>query len=254
MRIARAIASGITLVALTVGVPVALVTFGRLPGWDDLADLPGEMLTDTTAFALLTALAWATWALFTAVVAVELAGVLAGARRWRLPAGTPFQGSARRLVAALTMTASLSSPMVSRVGLAPAHAMPAAEATSSASARMAPSLAAHMAPAKPPVLPVAATQAASEARPPTRPAIEGPSVTVAAGDTPWGLAERHLEHGMRWHEIWELNRGRPPTRWPRMGHRGPHPRGLAAQPPCRRRQRGRPTITAAGAHPVGVPD
>jgi hypothetical protein len=72
IRLARAFGAAVVLCAAVVGVPMALITFGRLPGWDQLADLPREMLTDSTAFALLTALAWAAWAVFSAEVALEL--------------------------------------------------------------------------------------------------------------------------------------------------------------------------------------
>ena len=58
MRIIRALASGLALLALTLGVPALLLAYGRTPGWSELVDLPGEMLTDTAAFALLTVVAW----------------------------------------------------------------------------------------------------------------------------------------------------------------------------------------------------
>lgn len=32
-------------------------------------------------------------------------------------------------------------------------------------------------------------------------------ITVMVGDTPWGIAERHLGGGLRWRDIWNLNRG-----------------------------------------------
>ena len=32
---------------------------------------------------------------------------------------------------------------------------------------------------------------------------------VARGDSPWSLAERHLGDGLRWRELWDLNRGVP---------------------------------------------
>lgn len=35
------------------------------------------------------------------------------------------------------------------------------------------------------------------------------SVTVAPGDSAWSLAEAHLGDGMRWRDLWDLNRGRP---------------------------------------------
>ncbi len=215
MRVARAVASALTLAALTVGVFFALLTFGRLPGWDELADLPGEMLTDRTAFALLTLLAWAAWAVFTGTVAVELVGELTGNQRWRLPAGTPFQATARRLVAAITMSATLSGPLLARSGPAPTLAAAAAAETadivhtpSAVHAQVSvapptpnqPSIDRHVtavAPASPPATP----------QPPA--ADQLPAVTVAVGDTPWGIAERHLGRGIRWREIWNLNRGVP---------------------------------------------
>jgi DNA-binding SARP family transcriptional activator len=206
MRLARAVLASLVLGFLMVGVPIALVAFGRLPGWNQVTDLPGEMLTDTTAFALLTLIAWAAWSVFVPVVVLELAAELTGARRWRLPAGVPFQASARRLVVALTMSATLSGPVVARVGTAPA--LPAAaemrvgdQASAVTPTAVAPTprqanvrIAAQL-PVDLPEAPHAATDA--------------PTVTVVVGDTPWGLADRYLGSGIRWREIWNLNRGTP---------------------------------------------
>src|SRR5665647_3401996 len=44
---------------------------------------------------------------------------------------------------------------------------------------------------------------------PTSVEAAGPVITVARGDTLWGLAERHLGDGHRYVEIYDLNAGRP---------------------------------------------
>jgi DNA-binding SARP family transcriptional activator len=212
MRIARAIASGIIVAFLIVGVFVALLAYGRLPTTDELVDLPNEMLTDTTVFILLTLLAWAAWALFTGTVALEIAVEISGNRRRRLPASTPFQVVARRLVAAITMSATLSGPLLTRSGLTPSLAT-AAAATEQAPPLSGTPLAltnssfteepARVLPAAPELSPTSAEPA------PDAPAATLPVVTVVAHDSPWAIAERHLGQGLRWREIWELNRGAP---------------------------------------------
>lgn len=200
MRLVRALASAAVLIVLVLAVPVALVAYGHLPAVDGLAELPGEMMTDTTAFALLTVLAWLAWALLVVVVVVELVTQVAGAQHARLPAALPFQPTVRRLVAALTMTASLSGPMLVRPGLAPAGA----EANAPA---LVTEVVTHRAPAAAAVVAEPPPTAAAPAAPV---ALATPErVTVTVGDTPWGLAERHLGSGLRWREIWDLNRGRP---------------------------------------------
>src|SRR6266545_4015738 len=126
MRVARAIASAITLVGLTVGVFLALLAYGRLPNWHELAGHPTQPLTDSTAFALLTLLAWAAWAIFTVTVAIEIAVEITGRASWRLPVRTPFEATARRLVAAITMGVTLSGPLLTRTGPGPNIAAAAA--------------------------------------------------------------------------------------------------------------------------------
>ena len=115
MRITRALAAATVLVGLIVGLPAALVTYGRLPNGSDLADLPTEALTDSIVFALLTLLAWMGWAIFTLTVLVELAAAITGRASWRMPVRTPFEATARRLVAAITMSITLTGPVLTRM-------------------------------------------------------------------------------------------------------------------------------------------
>ena len=49
----------------------------------------------------------------------------------------------------------------------------------------------------------------TRAPPPPDTAPAPATITVAVGDNPWDLAERHLGNGMRWRELYDLNRGAP---------------------------------------------
>lgn len=222
----RAVLAAAALIALVVGLPVALLAWGRSPldgngsTWDQLTAMPTQTVSDTMAFGALTIAAWIGWTIFTAHVVVESAAVAGASMRWRLPAFGPFQLGARRLVTALTMTAALSGPLGQRAGAVPT--LPAATSSLELEARV-------LGPPPRPLPTAAAGAGAVSERQPTTfdnrvddtdihidaaaiadtptPSSSPPIVTVVAGDHPWGLAERHLGDGLRWHEIWDLNKG-----------------------------------------------
>jgi len=201
-RLARAVLAGVILVVLVIGLPILLARYGswpirQVPTAAQLSDAPGQALTDDAVFAILTVAAWATWAAFTVSVVLELVAAVRGASRPTLPYLGPIQHGARQLVASFLMTATLTGPFASQRVVA--------------------------APALPPLSDLARQPVAAvihEEPPPQAPADEPPVdpampiedlpvVRVARGDSPWSLAERHLGDGLRWRELWDLNRGVP---------------------------------------------
>lgn len=195
-RLTRAAAALSVLLAVVIGVPVALARWGRwplrgVPTWEQISDVPNTIVSDTAVFGALTLVAWSVWALFMASVVLEVAANVSGRDAPQLPLAGPLQRNARQLVAALLMTASVVGPLAraaSSQPLPPGAPLASREHQTTESPAPAPS-----APA--PVAPVAAP-------------ADGPQIEVRRGDSPWELAERHLGDPMRWREIWDLNRER----------------------------------------------
>ncbi len=201
-RFARAVLAGLTLVALVIGLPILLARYGswpihQVPTASQLSDAPGQALTDDAVFAILTVAAWATWAAFTVSVVLELVAAVRGASRPTLPYLAPIQHGARQLVASLLMTATLTGPFASQRVVAAPALPPLSDV-----ARQPVAAVIHEGPA--PQAPV--DEGAVD---PAAPIEDLPVVRVARGDSPWSLAERHLGDGLRWRELWDLNRGTP---------------------------------------------
>jgi len=201
-RLARAVLAGLTLMALVIGLPILLARYGswpirQVPTAAQLSDAPGQALTDDAVFAILTVAAWATWAAFTVSVGLELVAAVRGASRPTLPYLGPIQHGARQLVASFLMTATLTGPFAShRVVAAPALP-PLVDAVRQPVATV---IHEEPPPQAPPDEPSASV---------ATPVEDLPVVRVARGDSPWSLAERHLGDGLRWRELWDLNRGVP---------------------------------------------
>lgn len=224
IRLLRALAAGVVLAGIVVGLPLLLLAFGRSPldGLGSLGDQLQTLLTnpidDVVLLGLMTMATWLLWGLFVVQVGVEAATLFGRGSPWRLPLSNAYAPGARRLVMALTMTASLAGPLGQRGGAAPAPmVVPVAAAVLDVPARpaAAPVVVGPVRDDRPasaasvlPVLP-AATAAVPAAPAATAPSHgEGlPVVVVVPGDSPWVIAERHLGEGLRWREIWDLNRG-----------------------------------------------
>jgi nucleoid-associated protein YgaU len=208
--ITRGLASLLALVAIVVGLPVLLARWGHMPGapnrqwWAHLGD---HAVSDTAVFAVLTIAAWIVWAGFVATVAVELMAGVRGVQAPRIAIAGPLQQSARTLVAAVFVMLSLvHAPATYASSSSPADNLPSRVAAAVALATRAPEPErldpapldkTARPPAHNPSVPTSETDAVSE------------TVVVERGDNPWRIAERYLGDGMRWRELFDVNRGVP---------------------------------------------
>lgn len=185
-EVVRALASGLALVAMLSLPPLALmrfigwplpshVSFGAIRDALDGATISDEVLVNALACAC-----WIAWLLVLVSASAEIAAWFQGRVAARIPAAGFVQPLVRQLVISATVLFG--------------------------SMRM------SAAPGSPPPRPVAAPVMAvfeTTARTPEAPsaAQQLPTYVVVPRDSLWRIAERHLGDGLRWHEIWDLNRG-----------------------------------------------
>jgi nucleoid-associated protein YgaU len=180
---------GILLVV--VGFPVLLLAVGHLPnpgGWSVQGLI--EALTrpdDGTLFlTALTTVAWASWALFTTIIALEVVAQLRRRPVLRLPGLGWAQGLAAALVSTVVVGLSSQTAMAATAEIVPMETTHASAGISDASTAPAVQEDAH--------------QSAQESADST--------YTVQDGDTYWSIAESQLGSGERYTEIVDLNRDR----------------------------------------------
>ncbi len=191
-----ALAAVATMVAVVVGVPVLLVVLvgnpwpgsARLAMRDDVAVLVG----------VLTVLAWLVWARFVIAVVVESRVQLAELRELaaiapatRLHVASPPERAGTGLLAQRLVAAAL---VLLPIGPRVAHARSGDDLVTGSQPTA--------------VVAMAESAPAAPAPQPASPAAIPLSVTVADGDTLFGLARTHLGDSARWREIFELNRDR----------------------------------------------
>jgi len=189
---------------------------GHWPGWQQVREFLASPLSGGTALTVLAGAAWLLWAVFAAAVIAEVTAVACGRPVPRLPAIAPVQALAATLAGTVVLTA-LHLPRTVGRAAQPPHAVPTATVTTAgpllpggaAGGAGLPGIAAWFpgtAGDRPPILWLDAARAAGtsgRARP------DDLVHTVVAGDTLWDLARAYLGSGDRWHEIYDLNRGRP---------------------------------------------
>ncbi|MEI2654665.1 MAG: LysM peptidoglycan-binding domain-containing protein, partial [Microthrixaceae bacterium] len=156
---------------------------------------------------VLTLAAWVAWATFAAAVVVEFVAGIRGIQAPRIAFAGPFQRSARTLVAGVLLMLSLLQ------SAGPSYAsVPRATA-----ATVTPASFAHESPQPGHVIEVTIASArttydassSDESAPTNDPQDAAPVIEVERGDSPWSLAEAHLGDGLRWRELYEINRGLP---------------------------------------------
>lgn len=217
-RVAKAIASLLTIAALVVGVPFLLWLLAGwpLPGEFPNADGIGRALTRTTVSdaVIVKAVAlvgWFGWALLCWSLLTEAWAAMRGIPASRVRLAGPLQGVARQLVASASLIAATG--MSSTVPAAITPARPQALVVDLSEPMIAATSPTHA------VIPTASVTMAAVplvATPPTDSptAIETDSAspnatyTVQRRDSLWKIAECQLGDPLRWRELWELNRGR----------------------------------------------
>ena len=234
------------------------------PGWQQVREFLASPLSDGTVITVLADAAWLLWAVFAVAVIAEVTAAACGRPVPRLPAIAPVQALAATLAGAVVITA-LHLPRTAARATHPPHAVLTATVTTAGPVLPGggdlPDIAGRFpgnAGDRPRIFWLDAARAAGtsgRARPDDR------VHTVVAGDNLWDLARTYLGTGERWHEIYDLNRGRPqpgggtlidPARiypgWDLLiPAAGPHPPHGCGNPPGGGRPARRPRTPAPAA-------
>jgi DNA-binding SARP family transcriptional activator len=203
-RLLRAAAGTAVTAALLAGVPWALAGFTgsplprTWPGWQQVQRFFASPLTDDSIIRFLADAAWLLWAVFALSLAIELIAVTRGQPAPRLPAIAPAQALAAALIGA-TMMSVLHVPRAGARSAPPLHA--ALTSATAISAPLVPGRTAQLA---------AASETAGRAASGDSTAQVRPKVyRVREGDDLWDIAQRFLGDAEDWHEIYQLNAGKP---------------------------------------------
>src|SRR5580704_6078052 len=204
----------VLLVALTVGVPIALITVVGLPLPHSLPKLSAltSQLDITAILRILSVIVWLAWIQLVWCVLVEIKAAASGKQghaeaRPKVPLAGATQSLAHRLVTAalllFTAAAALTPAVVSHGPPRPAH---------SASAQLTPAQVtpAEIGPAGP-VTPAGLTAAQVQQSHHTPNADKMYTVNPPVGrfhESLWEIAHNHLGDGRRYREIFELNQDR----------------------------------------------
>ena len=204
----RGLAALLVMLALLIGIPVALHALRGNPLPDTGTDLPALLDrltapdTDGSLFlGALTWLGWLAWASFAVSVLLETIAQVRGLPTPHLPALGPQQRAASALVAAAALLFTV--PL-----LHPAPALGAAQAPPAAAAAAWTITPATATPPNP-ALPAPSAGAAAHEQTRSAPQDTEPArtYTVQPGDTLWQLATDLLGDGARYSEIARLNYG-----------------------------------------------
>ena len=224
--VGAALGAAFLLLLLVAGVPAVLLTLGAAPALP--TSLPGRAdLTATIGveqvIAVLVWVVWLAWLQFTICVVVELRSALSGVG---LPARVPLAGPSQRLARTLVVTVLLlvTAAGQATAAVAPSLAMSAPDAAPvSVSAAAVPGPAAQAPAEQAAQTPAPGAEAQVETTywlggmqlsPEEGAELEGHRVYVVQPpegryhDNLWDIAERTLGDGMRYREVFELNKGR----------------------------------------------
>ena len=221
----KALGAGVALLVMLVGVPVGLWLLTGPPPYP--AGMPGrsdltQPVTVDTVLAVLRAVVWLAWAQFAVCTLIEAVSLVRGRG---LPRPVPLSGHSQQLARVLVGTllvggvlaggtgtsvaATLSSPAVAPAPVAGAGQAGGSERAARAEVR-----------ADDRIEDVTGASARDERRaahagvPSDMTDVIGKKVYVVQPpdgsyhDNLWDIAERHLDNGRRWQEIFDLNKGR----------------------------------------------
>lgn len=197
----------VVLAGLIGGVLWLLVRYGdwpitTLPNAEWARRLTDTFVTDRAIFAVLTVAAWAVWATFTFSVLVEMSAALRGMQAPSIALAGPLQRLAGGLVATIVLAFSINHVASSAASALPAGVPFPRAVPATAVASPTPSLLSRT------TLPASASAlTVPRHASPAVPSPAGETVIVQRNDSSWSIAEQHLGDGMRWRELWELNRG-----------------------------------------------
>jgi nucleoid-associated protein YgaU/DNA-binding SARP family transcriptional activator len=199
--IVRGLVSALSVLALLVGPPLALVGFVGWPLPTSVPDL-GALdraartgISDEVVVNVLAVVAWLAWAQVALALVAEIAAVLRGRPAVRLPLVPGVQAAAAHLVAGVAVVAGSFHTSMAAAAPGPLPIAAPAVAAPAADGEMINTIA-----EQPPAAPVEA--------PAAQPVL---TITVQRHDTYWAIAERCLGDGFRWREIRDLNVGRVMT-------------------------------------------
>ncbi|WP_081444359.1 LysM peptidoglycan-binding domain-containing protein [Xylanimonas cellulosilytica] len=219
----RGLAAALTLIALTVGVPVLLVAIGSgpvdvvsAPVWRQLLAPDDGTLVPT----VIGAAAWVAWAVLAVLVAIEVVGAVRGVEAPHIRGLRAPQGAVRNLVAAAGLLFAGGTPMATHAVAAPVPVVTTTGELPSLLSAPLTGVVPPTAPVVPPATTVAKRVATGEGTsspsgvppagalpaPAPRPAAPGTTAyTVMRGDSLWQIAKDHLGDPLRFPEIVALN-------------------------------------------------
>jgi len=203
----RGVGALLLLALLVVGPPAGLLAYVGNPWPEQL--VVGGQFTDSAVIGLLAVVVWVAWAQLILAVMVEAVAAIRGSGiPQRLPLTGPQQRMARRLVGAVLLLSSAAAALNATPSIAYAGTATAAAAHNALSATAAER------PSGPAPAGTAALAAEASATPrdhgvDAAEGADGKVHVVRKADTLWDIAEAYLGDGLRWREIYELNKHRP---------------------------------------------
>lgn len=212
-RMAKAWAALLVLLALLVGAPIALWTFGRsllptkVPSWSAVWDALWSRDDGTLFLSVLLIVGVVAWLVFAVCVVVELAAMLAGQRgRWHLP-GLRMPQRAVSALLAMIFTGSMLTMSVGTAAASPVQHLPAAVHASVNSLQAAHPQGHNISDQRARPTKAAGSVAGSQRHVSAAHSASGPVWTVQRYDTLWSIAEKSLGDGRSFQAIAELNIG-----------------------------------------------
>jgi nucleoid-associated protein YgaU len=211
MKLIRGLGALTALVGLVGGIPWMLLRYGEwpirsLPNAEWFRRMTDSYVSDRTIVAVLTVAVWAVWAAFTYSVLAEFASAARGFHAPQISLGGPLQRFAHGLVATLLVAVSINHGAANFAYSMPTDTAPHRPNTPVATQVVtAPTMRSTVRTrvAEAPSRRASTSQVLAGATAVSAPVV----VTVERNDSPWSIAETYLGEGLRWRELWDLNRG-----------------------------------------------